>query len=81
MQYVSYFYNIIYCTNSGWYIFFAVCKYASKDDPGVQEAINCHDGPTDGHDRGLNELEQIFKQKTFTRQVGIIWIGFIRKVL
>ncbi|XP_044461323.1 nuclear pore complex protein NUP1-like isoform X2 [Mangifera indica] len=42
-------------------------ELVAADDPGVQEAINCHDGPTDGHDRGLNELEQIFKQKTFTR--------------
>ncbi|XP_044460946.1 nuclear pore complex protein NUP1-like isoform X2 [Mangifera indica] len=34
---------------------------------GVQEAINCHDGPTNSPDKGLNELEQILKRKTFTR--------------
>ncbi|KAJ0044431.1 hypothetical protein Pint_05762 [Pistacia integerrima] len=41
----------------------------SADDPGVQGAINCHDGPTNSPDKGLNELEQILKRKTFTRQI------------
>ncbi|KAL5735224.1 hypothetical protein ACOSP7_033085 [Xanthoceras sorbifolium] len=41
-------------------------ELVSTDCPGVQGAINGHDDPYTS-DRGLTELEQILKQKTFTR--------------
>ncbi|KAH7547703.1 hypothetical protein JRO89_XS14G0004700 [Xanthoceras sorbifolium] len=43
-------------------------RILGMDCPGVQGAINGHDDPYTS-DRGLTELEQILKQKTFTRQV------------
>ncbi|KAK0591561.1 hypothetical protein LWI29_004009 [Acer saccharum] len=42
-------------------------ELVSTDRPGVQGAINGQDDPYDTSDRGLTELEQILKQKTFTR--------------
>ncbi|KAK4836028.1 hypothetical protein QYF36_017588 [Acer negundo] len=42
-------------------------EIASTDRPGVQGAINGRDDPYNTSDRGLTELEQILKQKTFTR--------------
>lgn len=51
---------------------------ATKDHPSIQGAINNHGNSHDDSDSGLSELEQILKQKTYTRQVivGIAWNEF-----